>query len=101
MLRSRFLALPILTTVGPIIYNWVGTLRKPLVSNPQHFVQPKFTDFGDTRIHSENGLTVKANDVFGITIAFTATYDSQPYSDAATEVESLDTNLKTSLNFSF
>lgn len=65
------------------------------------FLQPKFTDFGDLRIHSENGLTVKANDVFGITIAFTATYDSQPYSDVDTVVESLDTNLKTSLDFTF
>ena len=65
------------------------------------FLQPKFNDFGDLRIHSENGLTVKANKVFAITVSFTATYDSDPYSDANTEVESLDTNLKTSLDFTF
>ena len=61
------------------------------------FVQPKFTDFGDLRIHSENGLTVKANESFGITVSFTASYDSQPFAD----VEPLDTNLKTSLDFTF
>ncbi len=65
------------------------------------FLQPKFNDFGDLRIHSENGLTVKANKVFAVTVAFTATYDSEPYSDANTVVESLDTNLKTSLDFTF
>ncbi len=65
------------------------------------FLQPKLTDFGDLRIHSENGLTVKANDVFSITVSFTATYDSEPYSDENTDVESLDTNLKTTLGFNF
>jgi len=69
--------------------------------NSTTFFQPKLSDFSDLRIHSENGLTVKANDVFAVKVSFSATYDSKPYSDAQTLVESLDTNLKTSLVFSF
>ena len=65
------------------------------------FVQPDFADFSDLRIHSESGLTVKANDVFAVKVSFSATYDSEPYSDTDTTVEPLDTNLKTSLEFSF
>ena len=61
------------------------------------FVQPRFDDFGDMRILSENGLTVKANDVFGITLSFNASYDSAPFDN----VEPLDTNLMTSLDFTF
>lgn len=69
--------------------------------NSTTFIQPKFDDFSDLRIYSENGLTVKANDVFSVKVSFSATYDSDPYSDTDTVVESLDTNLKTSLVFSF
>jgi putative salt-induced outer membrane protein YdiY len=66
-----------------------------------NFLQPRLDDFSDLRIYSENSLTVKANDIFSVKVSFNATYDSKPYSDVDTVIESLDTNLKTSLEFSF
>ena len=69
--------------------------------NSTTFLQPKLNEFADFRIHSENSLKVKANEVFAIKVSFNATYVSKPYNNTQTLVEPLDTNLKTSLEFSF
>ena len=67
------------------------------------FVQPLITDSSDIRLLSENALTVKATDSFSVKLSYTAAYDSAPFEPGPGEsaLEKLDTNLKTSLVFTF
>ena len=67
------------------------------------FFQPLISDSSDVRLLSESALNVKATDSFSVKISYTAAYDSAPFEpgDGESELEKLDTNLKTSLVFTF
>ena len=67
------------------------------------FFQPLISDSSDMRLLSESALNVKATDSFSVKLSYTAAYDSAPFEPAegGSELEKLDTNLKTSLVFTF
>ena len=67
------------------------------------FVQPLMNDTSDMRLLSENALTVKATDSFSVKLSYIAAYDSAPFEPSAgsSALANLDTNLKTSLVFTF
>ena len=67
------------------------------------FFQPLISDASDVRLLSESALNVKATDSFSVKVSYTAAYDSAPFEvgDGESELEKLDTDLKTSLVFTF
>jgi len=57
------------------------------------YAQPKFSDFNDTRILSENHLGVILTEKFSLSINFSLRYDSKPPDN----IKNLDTNTKVGL----
>jgi len=60
-----------------------------------NYWQPKFDDFADYRFLSETSVVLDVKEWLAVQISFVATYDSRPPAD----VDTLDTNLGTSLLF--
>lgn len=73
-------------------------ITETIVWRSTGFYQPRLDDLEDVRILGQNKLTVKASELFGVSISFDAAYDSEPFSP---ELANLDTTLKTSLIFTF
>ncbi len=61
------------------------------------YVQPRLTDFSDTRLLSDTSLVVKLTKDISLTNTLSIAYDSEPIGD----VEELDTALKTSISIGF
>lgn len=61
------------------------------------YVQPRLTDFNDTRLLSESSMVIKATDKLAVTTAFTIAYDNRP----PQTVEKTDSALITTLSYSW